>query len=71
MYGTMNAISIKFEDVFRFRDNFREMLSFSWDFCKNRNFRKMNFREVSWKLAHFRIIFAFSQKLKNAFSLQT
>jgi hypothetical protein len=33
-----------------------------WDFRS-----RENFCEFSWKLAHFRMIFAFSRKLKNAF----
>jgi hypothetical protein len=35
---------------------------------ETRNFRETKFREISRKLAHFRMIFAFSRKLKNEFS---
>jgi hypothetical protein len=63
-----------------FRENFRENRSFSFSrklyeifatiFAKTKYFCETKFREISRKSAHFRMIFAFSRKLKNAFSFQ-
>jgi hypothetical protein len=67
-----------------FRENFRENRSFSFSrkfsrklyeifakiFAKTKYFRETKFREISRKSAHFRMIFAFLRKLKNAFSFQ-
>jgi hypothetical protein len=51
-----------------FRENYTR---FSRKFSqKTKYFRETKFREISRKSAHFRITFAFSRKLKNAFSFQ-
>jgi hypothetical protein len=59
-----------------FRENFREYRGFWFSrklyeiFKKTKIFRETKFREISRKSAHFRMIFAFSRKRKNAFSFQ-
>jgi hypothetical protein len=45
------------------------LMEFSFSRKFSRNFREI-FAKLSWQSSHFRMIFAFAQKLKNAFSFQ-
>jgi hypothetical protein len=62
--------------LMNFSWNFRKIfVKFSQNFCEifakfSQNFRETKFREILWKSSHFSMIFAFSRKLKNAFSFQ-
>jgi hypothetical protein len=51
-------ITVKF-DGFSFSRDFHE------NFRENENFRETKIREISQKSSYFRMIFAFSRKLKN------
>jgi hypothetical protein len=76
------GITVKFLEIFRFRYNFSEVFGFRENFRdifvrfsrkfsqQTKIFRETIFREISRKLTHLRLIFAFSRKLKNAFSFQ-
>jgi hypothetical protein len=45
----------------------QKRIHFCENFLGNENFRETKFREISWKYAHFRIIFAFRENGKNRF----
>jgi hypothetical protein len=72
---SMHAVSLSnlMDLTWYFHENFAKTkfkTKFSWDFRENENFRETKFPEFSRKSSHFCMIFAFSLKLKNAFSFQ-
>jgi hypothetical protein len=61
------SFSLQLSRNFRFSQNFVSLMR---NFLRKRKFRETKFCEISQKLTHFRMLFALSWKLKNAFSFQ-